>query len=72
MSNSLVLLPFQTAWAQGTGIRESAFKDSWDVDAGAMYIPWSKLPADMSSFLEGSMIDPDSLPEHLKGGCCNK
>lgn len=56
----------KTAWAQGTGIRESSFKDTWDVDAGAMYIPWSKLPPDMSMFLEGSMIDPDSLPEHLK------
>ena len=57
----------QTAWAQGTGMRESNFKDTWDVDAGAMYIPWNKLPADMMPFLEGSIIDSDSLPEHLKG-----
>ena len=57
----------QTAWAQGTGMRESNYKDTWDVDAGAMYIPWNKLPLDMTAFLEGSIIDTESLPEHLKG-----
>lgn len=50
-------------------MRESNFKDTWDVDAGAMYIPWNKLPPDMSAFLEGSIIDADTLPENLKGLC---
>lgn len=64
---SFIVKLFQTAWAQGTGMRESNYKDAWDVDAGAMYIPWNKLPPDMSVFLDGSIIDADSLPENLKG-----
>jgi len=48
-------------------MRNSSFKDSWDVDEGAIYIPWDSLPADMASFLDGAIIDVESLPEHLKG-----
>lgn len=56
----------KTAWAQSTAIRESEFKDSWDLDEGAMYIPWESLPSDLSPFLDGAIIDGDSLPDHLK------
>ncbi|KAL4233497.1 SR-related and CTD-associated factor 8 [Mactra antiquata] len=56
----------KTAWAQSTSIRESAFKESWDVDEGAIYIPWDSVPKDLSFFLEGGIIDAMSLPEHLK------
>jgi hypothetical protein len=57
----------QTAWAQSTGIRESEFKDSWDLDEGSMYLPWDNLPKDLTHFLDGAIIDGASLPEHLKG-----
>lgn len=65
------LFMFQTAWAQSTGMRESEFKDSWDLDEGAMYIPWDNLPKELSQFLEGAIIDGESLPEHLKGNSYN-
>lgn len=57
----------QVAWAPGIGVKESAFKDKWEVDVGATYIPWSSLPDDLSGLTEGGIIDEDSLPENLKG-----
>ncbi|KAL3881817.1 hypothetical protein ACJMK2_028209 [Sinanodonta woodiana] len=57
----------KTAYAPGIGIKESEFKDLWEVDLGATYISWDSLPEDLSPFLEGGIIDEDSLPEHLKG-----
>lgn len=57
----------RVAWAPGIGVKESAFKDKWDVEVGATYIPWSSLPEDLSSLIDGGIIDEDSLPENLKG-----
>ena len=57
----------QVAWAPGIGVKESAFKDKWEVDVGATYIPWSSLPDDLSGLTEGGIIDEDSLPENLIG-----
>ncbi|XP_061176862.1 SR-related and CTD-associated factor 4-like isoform X2 [Saccostrea echinata] len=57
----------RVAWAPGIGVKESMFKDKWDVEVGATYIPWSDLPEDLSGLIEGGIIDEDSLPENLKG-----
>lgn len=57
----------QVAWAPGIGVKESSFKDFWDVELGVAYIPWSKLPSDLSLLVEGATVDEESLPEHLKG-----
>lgn len=57
----------RVAWAPGIGVKESSFRDMWDVELGVTYIPWNKLPADMSQLLEGGVIDEESLPEHLQG-----
>ncbi|KAL8588474.1 hypothetical protein ACOMHN_054053 [Nucella lapillus] len=57
----------RVAWAPNMGMKESAFKDRWDVELGVTYIPWDKLPSDLSPLLDGAMIDEDTLPEHLKG-----
>ncbi|KAK7503094.1 hypothetical protein BaRGS_00005720 [Batillaria attramentaria] len=57
----------RVAWAPGVGVKESNFRDLWDVELGVTYIPWNKLPGDISPLLEGAIIDEDSLPEHLKG-----
>lgn len=57
----------RVAWAPGIGVKESEFRDKWDVDAGTTYIPWSKLPDDLSNLIEGGIIDEETLPEHLKG-----
>ncbi|CAG5130165.1 unnamed protein product, partial [Candidula unifasciata] len=57
----------KVAWAPGTGIKESAFKDLWDVDQGVTYIPWDQLPNDVTPLLVGGMVDEESLPEKLKG-----
>ena len=65
-TNALIhLLSFQVAWAQGVGMKESDLKDCWDVDLGASYIPWDKIPESLDSLAEGGMIDEESLPEHL-------
>lgn len=53
-------------------MRESEFKESWDLDEGAMYLPWNNLPKDLAHFLDGAIIDGASLPEHLKGTKMNK
>lgn len=55
------------AWAPGIGVKESVYKDLWDVDLGVTYIPWDQLPADVVPFIAGGMVDVDSLPEKLKG-----
>lgn len=58
---------FQVAWAPGIGVKESEFRDRWDVDVGATYIMWDKLPDDLTPLIGGGIIDEDTLPEHLKG-----
>ncbi|WAR07345.1 SCAF4-like protein [Mya arenaria] len=62
----------KTAWAQSGSIRGSAFKDSWDLDEGAIYVPWDSMPADLTTFLDGAIIDAESLPEHLKDIPCER
>ncbi|XP_059176987.1 SR-related and CTD-associated factor 4-like isoform X2 [Physella acuta] len=57
----------KVAWAPGIGVKESMFKDLWDVDLGVTYIPWEQLPSDLVPFVAGGMVDIDSLPEKLKG-----
>lgn len=57
----------RVAWAPGIGVKESSYRDMWDVDLGVTYIPWNKLPGDLPLLLEGAIIDDDTLPEHLKG-----
>ena len=47
-------------------MKESQFFDLWDVELGATYIPWSKLPNDLSPLLAGGMLDEDTLPDHLR------
>ncbi|KAK7107345.1 SR-related and CTD-associated factor 4-like [Littorina saxatilis] len=57
----------RVAWAPNIGVKESAFKDQWDVELGVTYIPWSRMPADLMPLLNGATLDEDTLPEHLKG-----
>ena len=57
----------QVAFAPGIGIKESPFKSYWEVEDGVTYIPWDKLPADVSPLLGGGMVDEESLPDRLKG-----
>ena len=63
-----MITSLQVAWAPGIGIKESPFKQAWDVDEGVTYVPWDKLPQDVSFLLEGGMVDDDTLPDRLKGG----
>lgn len=67
MSNFLAT--FQVAWAPNIGVKESQFKDFWDLDLGVTYIPWSSMPANLAPLLVGAIIDEETLPDHLKGGC---
>lgn len=57
------------AWAPGKGMKGKDFKDYWEVDVGASYIPYGKLKddVDLEALEEGGMIDEDTIPEHLQG-----
>lgn len=45
------------------------YKDYWDVDLGASFIPYDKLDekVDLDLLEDGGMIDEDTLPDTLKG-----
>ncbi|KAH9525314.1 SR- and CTD-associated factor 8 [Bulinus truncatus] len=57
----------KVAWAPGIGVKESVFKDLWDVEQGVTYIPWDQLPSDIAPLISGGMVDVDTLPEKFKG-----
>ncbi|XP_005097171.1 SR-related and CTD-associated factor 4 [Aplysia californica] len=57
----------KVAWAPGIGVKESMYKNLWDVEQGVTYIPWEQLPADITPFLDGGMVDEDTLPDRLRG-----
>ena len=57
----------QATWAPGIGIKNSEFKNRWDVDFGITYIPWDKLPHNIDAIAEGGVVDEGSLPEHFQG-----
>ncbi|CAI9736005.1 SR-related and CTD-associated factor 4-like isoform X1 [Octopus vulgaris] len=58
----------KVAWAPGIGVKDAEYKDMWDAELGVTYIPWEKLPQDLTHLMEGGMIDEDTIPEHLKAG----
>jgi len=51
-------------------VKQSEFKDLWDVELGATYIPWSKVPDSLEQLAEGAFIDDESLPESVRSKCC--
>jgi len=55
-------------WAPTDGIKNSEFIGCWDVDVGAAFIPWDKLPTQLDSLIEGSTLDDDSLPPDFTCG----
>ena len=57
----------RVAWAPGIGVKESEFKDRWDVEQGVTYVPWPQMPEDLTRLKDGGIIDEESLPENLKG-----
>lgn len=48
-------------------MKDAEYKDLWDVELGVTYIPWEKLPQDLTHLMEGGMIDEETVPDHLKG-----
>jgi len=54
------------AWAVDVGVKQSEFKDLWDAELGATYIPWSKVPDNLEQLAEGAFIDDESLPESVR------
>lgn len=58
----------KVAWAPGIGVKDAEYKDLWDVELGVTYIPWEKLPQDLTHLMEGGMIDEETVPDHLKAG----
>ena len=55
-------------WAPGVGIKNSEFIDRWDVDVGVAFIPWEKLPSNLDTVAEESIVDEDSLPADFTRG----
>lgn len=57
------------AWAPGKGMKGKEYKDYWEVDLGASYIPYEKLNenTDLDLLEEGGMIDEDTVPDNLLG-----
>ncbi|KAI1294746.1 SR-related and CTD-associated factor 8 [Halotydeus destructor] len=57
----------KVAWAPGKGTKAREFKDFWDVELGASYIPYDRIHEniDLDSLEEGGMFDEDSMPAHL-------
>lgn len=56
---------FQMAWAPGKGVKK-AYNEEWDVENGVTYVVYDNLPQDLTPFLDGGMLDVDSLPENLR------
>ncbi len=53
---------FQVEWAIPRVI-QTAYIETWNMKEGAGYIPWAKLPDDISRLYgEGSVLDTTSLP----------
>jgi len=48
------------------GVKQSEFKDLWDPDLGATYIPWSKVPDNLDQLADGAYIDDESLPKSVR------
>lgn len=53
---------WQVTWAPGSGIKQSKFLKRWDVELGATYIPWDKLPYNMEAITQGGILDTNSMP----------
>lgn len=57
------------AWAPGKGFKEyKKFKDFWEVDVGASFIPYSKIDSsiDFDTLEEGGVIDEDSMSIEMR------
>ena len=57
------------AWAPGKGMKGKEYKDYWEAEEGASYIPYNKIPEDVDLDLleEGGTVDEDTMPENLQG-----
>lgn len=57
------------AWAPGKGLKDKKFKDFWEVDLGASFIPISKIDVsmDLDTLEEGGVLDEDTLSDRIKG-----
>lgn len=64
----------KVAWATNKGVKESSFKDGWDVDHGVTYIPYGRLPDShiLEQLYDGGMVDEDTVPEFLKVAITSK
>ena len=57
------------AWAPGKGMKGKEYKDYWEAEEGASYIPYAKIANDVDLDLleEGGTVDEDTMPENLQG-----
>ena len=59
---------YQLAWAPGRGVKGATFKDYWDLESGASYVPWDKISneQDLEKLSEGGWIVPETGPPGMK------
>ena len=55
------------SWSISQGVKDSHFKDLWDMNEGATYVPWSQFPKEYSDLIDGAVIDDETLPPSMKG-----
>ena len=58
----------QLAWAPGRGVKGKVYKDFWDLESGASYIPWDKIPneQELEKLTEGAWVMPETCPPGMK------
>lgn len=56
------------AWAPGKGLKDKKFKDFWEVELGASFIPITKIDFsfDLDTLEEGGVLDEDTLTDKIK------
>lgn len=56
------------AWAPGKGLKDKKFKDFWEVELGASFIPISKIDKtmDLDTLEEGGVIDESTITSKIK------
>lgn len=61
----------KVAWAPGKGMKGREYKDYWDVELGASFIPYERISdnTDLDMLEEGGVFDEESIPPHLQGEC---
>lgn len=56
------------AWAPGRGVKGASYKNYWDLDVGASFVPWDKVndEQELLQISDGGWVDPSTCPPGMK------